>query len=68
MNASYIFDLMLIYLNIFTIAGKSKEYGISAVVRQTLTLRETSNINDRIFDHSMYFLVQSKISDMFMFV
>lgn len=35
---------------------KRSEYGISAVVKQTLTLRETVKINDRIFDRSQYFL------------
>lgn len=41
----------------FVSFGKTRnEYGISAVVRQTVTLRETSKINDRVFNHSKYIL------------
>uniref|UniRef100_A0A3B3V3X4 Vitellogenin domain-containing protein n=1 Tax=Poecilia latipinna TaxID=48699 RepID=A0A3B3V3X4_9TELE len=40
--------------HIFLPFSYKKEYGISAVVSQTVTLRETSKINDRIFDHSKY--------------
>uniref|UniRef100_A0A3Q2C9I7 Vitellogenin domain-containing protein n=1 Tax=Cyprinodon variegatus TaxID=28743 RepID=A0A3Q2C9I7_CYPVA len=38
--------------HIFLPFSHNKEYGISAVVSQTVTLRETSKINDRIFDHN----------------
>uniref|UniRef100_A0A8C7YHS1 Vitellogenin domain-containing protein n=1 Tax=Oryzias sinensis TaxID=183150 RepID=A0A8C7YHS1_9TELE len=38
--------------HIFLPFSHKNEYGISAVVRQTVTLRETEQINDRIFDIS----------------
>uniref|UniRef100_A0A3Q3GHJ2 Vitellogenin domain-containing protein n=1 Tax=Kryptolebias marmoratus TaxID=37003 RepID=A0A3Q3GHJ2_KRYMA len=40
--------------HIFLPFSYRNEYGISAVVRQTVTLREMSNFNDRIFHHSKY--------------
>ncbi|KAF7655376.1 hypothetical protein LDENG_00057020 [Lucifuga dentata] len=36
--------------HIFLPFSRQNEYGISTLVKQTLTLRETSKINDRIFD------------------
>ncbi|XP_029966918.1 apolipoprotein B-100-like [Salarias fasciatus] len=38
--------------HIFLPLSYKNEYGISAVVRQTLNLRETAKINDRIFDRN----------------
>ncbi|XP_012724535.2 apolipoprotein B-100 isoform X1 [Fundulus heteroclitus] len=38
--------------HIFLPFSHKREFGISAVVSQTVTLRETSKINDRIFDHN----------------
>nr|XP_015802908.2 apolipoprotein B-100 [Nothobranchius furzeri] len=38
--------------HIFLPFSHRNEYGISTVVRQTVTLRETSVINDRIFNHN----------------
>ncbi|KAM4712808.1 apolipoprotein B-100-like [Anableps anableps] len=38
--------------HIFLPFSHKKEYGVSAVVSQTVTLRETSKINDRIFDYN----------------
>ncbi|TMS12086.1 Apolipoprotein B-100 [Larimichthys crocea] len=38
--------------HIFMPLSYKNEYGISTVVKQTVTLRETAKINDRIFDHS----------------
>ncbi|XP_028253196.1 apolipoprotein B-100-like [Parambassis ranga] len=38
--------------HIFLPLSHESEYGISAVVKQTLTLRETAKINDRIFDRN----------------
>uniref|UniRef100_A0A3B3BIT0 Vitellogenin domain-containing protein n=1 Tax=Oryzias melastigma TaxID=30732 RepID=A0A3B3BIT0_ORYME len=40
--------------HIFLPFSHKNEYGISAVVRQTVTLQETEQINDRIFDISEY--------------
>lgn len=37
--------------HIFLPFSNQNEYGISAMVKQTVTLRETARINDRIFDH-----------------
>uniref|UniRef100_A0A3Q3G180 Vitellogenin domain-containing protein n=1 Tax=Labrus bergylta TaxID=56723 RepID=A0A3Q3G180_9LABR len=37
--------------HIFLPLSSQNEYGISTLVKQTVTLRETSKINDRIFDH-----------------
>ncbi|XP_032441081.1 apolipoprotein B-100-like [Xiphophorus hellerii] len=45
--------------HIFLPFSYKKEYGISAVVSQTVTLRETSKINDRIFDHNEAFKLLS---------
>lgn len=36
-------------------SANRNEYGISTLVKQTVTLRETSKINDRIFDRSECF-------------
>lgn len=33
-----------------------KQYGMSTTVKQTITLRVTAKINDRIFQRSEYFL------------
>lgn len=38
--------------HIFLPLSHENEYGISAVVKQTVTLRETAKINDRIFDRN----------------
>ncbi|XP_070781811.1 apolipoprotein B-100-like [Enoplosus armatus] len=38
--------------HIFLPLSHQNEYGISAVVKQTVTLRETAKINDRIFDRN----------------
>uniref|UniRef100_A0A3P9J4D2 Vitellogenin domain-containing protein n=1 Tax=Oryzias latipes TaxID=8090 RepID=A0A3P9J4D2_ORYLA len=43
--------------HIFLPFSHKNEYGISAVVRQTVTLRETEQINDRIFDISEFFTI-----------
>lgn len=47
--------------NFIILSLKRNEYGISAVVRQTVTLRETEQINDRIFDISEFFTVSHLI-------
>lgn len=39
----------------FLSSEKRNQYGISAMVKQTVTLRATAKINDRIFDHSECF-------------
>uniref|UniRef100_A0A3Q1GCQ1 Vitellogenin domain-containing protein n=1 Tax=Acanthochromis polyacanthus TaxID=80966 RepID=A0A3Q1GCQ1_9TELE len=38
--------------HIFLPLSHKNEYGISAVVKQTVTLVETAKINDRVFDHN----------------
>ncbi|XP_054618361.1 apolipoprotein B-100-like [Dunckerocampus dactyliophorus] len=38
--------------HIFLPFSHKNEYGISTLVKQTVTLRETAKINDRIFDHN----------------
>uniref|UniRef100_A0A3Q2WUG3 Vitellogenin domain-containing protein n=1 Tax=Haplochromis burtoni TaxID=8153 RepID=A0A3Q2WUG3_HAPBU len=40
--------------HIFLPLSHENQYGISAMVKQTVTLRATAKINDRIFDHSEY--------------
>ncbi|XP_029281256.1 apolipoprotein B-100-like [Cottoperca gobio] len=37
--------------HIFLPLSHQNEYGISTLVKQTVTLRETTKINDRVFDH-----------------
>uniref|UniRef100_A0A3P9NLC9 Vitellogenin domain-containing protein n=1 Tax=Poecilia reticulata TaxID=8081 RepID=A0A3P9NLC9_POERE len=49
--------------HIFLPFSYKKEYGISAVVSQTVTLRETSKINDRIFDHTFKLLPMDVTND-----
>ncbi|XP_069573252.1 apolipoprotein B-100-like [Brachyistius frenatus] len=41
--------------HIFLPLSRENTYGITAVVKQTVTLMETAKINDRIFDHSEFF-------------
>lgn len=45
-------------------SANRSEYGISTVVKQTVTLRETAKINDRVFDRSECFVLKicAKIS------
>ncbi|XP_061561136.1 apolipoprotein B-100-like [Phycodurus eques] len=38
--------------HIFLPLSHKNEYGISTLVKQTVTLRETAKINDRVFDHN----------------
>uniref|UniRef100_G3P570 Vitellogenin domain-containing protein n=1 Tax=Gasterosteus aculeatus aculeatus TaxID=481459 RepID=G3P570_GASAC len=49
--------------HIFLPLSHQNEYGISALVKQTVILRETSKINDRIFDHN-----KEHITDLSMFI
>uniref|UniRef100_A0A3Q2XSY2 Vitellogenin domain-containing protein n=1 Tax=Hippocampus comes TaxID=109280 RepID=A0A3Q2XSY2_HIPCM len=52
--------------HIFLPLSHKNEYGISTLVKQTVTLRETTKINDRIFDHNealLRFLPMDHVDD-----